>query len=388
MCSSYLVFTSTTCSVASGATISLTAEVRDASNNLVTSDSSTVVTFAQTAGAGSVTGLGTATASGGIASKTVTGAHTGPVTIDATAGGLQPATTSFSVLPGAADHLVFTGAPDVSSGSTADLTVEVRDANDNVATSSPVNVAFRQTSGAGSVGGLGSSDAAAGIATRRITAITAGSVTVEAAAGGLAPVSAVFTVAPGVADHLSFTGPATALASGAQRQVVAEIRDANENRVPSSLAAITFTKTGGAGTVTGLPATAMALAGVAGTNVTGLAGGANTITAAAGGLHPGTTSFTIAPGPARRAIALKRAGRRLSGTVRSKAAACTTKVALRLQIRSPGAKRWRTFKRLRTTRRGSFRLRITRAASYRAVTPLSPGCAAARSKKLTVRQIT
>ena len=76
-----LAFTSPTASVASGATKTLTVEVRDASNNLVTSDNSTVVTFAQTSGTGSVTGLGTATASGGVASKVVTGATAGPVTI-------------------------------------------------------------------------------------------------------------------------------------------------------------------------------------------------------------------------------------------------------------------------------------------------------------------
>jgi hypothetical protein len=169
--------------------------------------------------------------------------------------------------------------------------------------------------------------------------------------------------------------------------VVAEIRDGNENRVASSFTTITFTKTGGAGTVVGLPSAVMPLAGVAGTNVTGLVGGPLTITAAATGLHPGTTSFTIAPGPARRTIALKRVGRKLSGKVRSKASTCTNKVQVRLQIRSHGAKRWRTFRRLRVTRGGSFKARIGRAASYRAVAPLTPGCAAARSKALNVRRL-
>jgi hypothetical protein len=385
---SRLVFTSPPSSVASGTTKLLTVEVRDTSDNVVTTDNTTAVTFAQTAGSGSVTAPGTATAAvGGVAQKTVTGAHMGPVTIAATASGLTGATISFDVLPGAADHLVFTRAPDVISGSAVDLTVEVRDANDNVAATSPTAVAFRQTSGAGTVSGLGSSVAAAGVATNHVTGVTAGPVTIAATAAGLAPISTAFMVLPGAADHVSFTSPTATLASGAQRQVVAEIRDANENRVSTSFAAITFTKTAGAGTVLGLPAAVMPLAGVAGTSVTGLAGGPVTITAAATGLRSGTTRFTVAPGPARRTIALKQAGRKLSGRVRSKPSACTNKVQLTLQIRSHGKKRWRALTRLHATRRGSFKLRIRRAASYRAVAPLIPGCASARSKTLNVRRL-
>jgi hypothetical protein len=310
------------------------------------------------------------------------------VAIDAAASGLTSATSTFSVLPGAADHLVFTRAPDVISGSAVDLDVELRDANDNLAATSLTGVTFRQTSGAGTVGGLGSSVAAAGVATRRVTGVSAGSVTLEAAAAGLAPVSATLTVFPGAADHLSFTGPTLALASGAQRQVVAEIRDASENRVPTGFATITFTKTAGAGTVVGLPVGVPALAGTAATNVTGFVAGPITIQAAAPGLRPGTTTFTIAPGPARRTVVLKRAGHRLSGKVRAAVGACRAKVPLRVQIRPRGAKHWRTLKRLRTSRAGSFATRIRRPARYRATTPLSPGCAAATSKTIRVARLT
>src|SRR5205823_13960091 len=62
-----LAFTSGTSSVASGSTKTLTVAVQDAGGNTVTSDNSTVVVFTQSAGAGSVTGLGTGTASSGIA---------------------------------------------------------------------------------------------------------------------------------------------------------------------------------------------------------------------------------------------------------------------------------------------------------------------------------
>src|SRR3989475_11885909 len=76
-------YTTLSRSVASGATKTLTAAVEDANNNVNTTDNATVVTFAQTAGAGSVTGLGTATASSGVASITVTGQTAGSVTIQA-----------------------------------------------------------------------------------------------------------------------------------------------------------------------------------------------------------------------------------------------------------------------------------------------------------------
>src|SRR5207244_581002 len=131
-----LVFTSNTVSVASGATKTLTAAVEDANNNVVTSDNSTVVTFAQTAGAGSVTGLGDATASSGVAAVTVTGLNSGSLTVTASKSGLTSDTSTFSITVGAATKLVFTSnTASVASGSTKTLTANVEDANDNIVTS-------------------------------------------------------------------------------------------------------------------------------------------------------------------------------------------------------------------------------------------------------------
>ena len=58
----------------SGATRVLTATIQDAAGNTVTSDNTTVVTFAKQSGAGTVSGTGTATAASGVATKTITGA--------------------------------------------------------------------------------------------------------------------------------------------------------------------------------------------------------------------------------------------------------------------------------------------------------------------------
>ena len=62
-----------TTSLTSGATRVLTATLRDAAGNTVVSDNSTVIAFAKQSGTGTVGGTGNATASGGIATKTVTG---------------------------------------------------------------------------------------------------------------------------------------------------------------------------------------------------------------------------------------------------------------------------------------------------------------------------
>ncbi len=62
----------------------LTATIQDAAGNTVTSDNTTVVDFAKASGAGTVTGTGNATAAAGVATKTITGALAGSVTMEAT----------------------------------------------------------------------------------------------------------------------------------------------------------------------------------------------------------------------------------------------------------------------------------------------------------------
>ena len=63
----------------------------------------TVISFAKQSGAGTVTGTGDATATSGIATKTITGALVGSVTMEATAAGLTTGTLgAFTVVHGAA----------------------------------------------------------------------------------------------------------------------------------------------------------------------------------------------------------------------------------------------------------------------------------------------
>src|SRR5207248_875022 len=91
------------------------ATIKDAAGNTVTggTDSTDSVTFSQPTGAGSVTGLGAAPASGGIATKTVTGSLIGGVNLQASAtlpGGLTSSNTlSFTVTFGTATQVALSG---------------------------------------------------------------------------------------------------------------------------------------------------------------------------------------------------------------------------------------------------------------------------------------
>src|SRR5690606_11740884 len=115
----------------SGAARTLTATLRDARGQGVTSgpQSTLEVPFERTDGSGSVTGLGTERASGGVATLQVTGAAAGSVTLEASAGTLESAPLTFDVTSGPPASIELEG-PDgpLASGATRTLTATVTDA--------------------------------------------------------------------------------------------------------------------------------------------------------------------------------------------------------------------------------------------------------------------
>ena len=119
----------------------LTATIQDAAGNTVASDNSTSVDFTKQSGVGTVTGTGTATASSGVATKTITGALAGSVTMQAAAGGLTTGTLgAFNVVHGAATQIALTGAvTDLTSGATRVLTATIQDAAGNTVTSDNID---------------------------------------------------------------------------------------------------------------------------------------------------------------------------------------------------------------------------------------------------------
>src|SRR5947209_6779729 len=91
--------TSATADLQSGASRTLTAEVRNAKYDVLSRVSFSRVSFGTTSGTGTVTGLGAATAVNGVASKAVTGQTAGSITIGASATGLTSGTTKIGRAP-------------------------------------------------------------------------------------------------------------------------------------------------------------------------------------------------------------------------------------------------------------------------------------------------
>src|SRR5207248_2164380 len=130
---------------------------------------------------------GSTTASGGVASLTVTGHTVGSLTVSASKTGLTGDASTFSVTVGPADNLTYTSnTVSVASGGTKTLTAEIRDANGNLESGDNSTVVdFAKTGGTGTVTGLGNATASGGIASVAVTGHTAGALTVTASKAGL-----------------------------------------------------------------------------------------------------------------------------------------------------------------------------------------------------------
>jgi YVTN family beta-propeller protein len=245
--------------------------VRDQFNNPVPGHA---VTFAVTAGGGSVAGGNAVTDASGIAAVTSwtlgTTAGTNNNTLQATAPGLtgSPVTFTASAAPAAASQLAFTLQPTTAvAGQAFAVQVTARDGFGNTATSFTGSVTL--TLGAnpgGSIFGSTSVSAVAGVATFSVLLDKTGTgYTLVAVAAGLASAtSAAFNVTPAAASELAFTtGPTNAVAGAAiAPAVVVTARDAFGN-----------TATGFAGSVTvaiGTNPTGASLAGT--TSQTAVAG--------------------------------------------------------------------------------------------------------------------
>src|SRR6266446_4312915 len=303
-----------TANLASGSTRVLTATIQDTNGNTVTSgaNSSLSVTFAKTnVGGGSVTGLGSSNASGGVATITVTGNQLGTVTISASAGGLAAGAgnpITFTVVAGAANKLALSGSTvDLTAGMTRVLTAKIEDVNGNTVTTgadSTLSVTFAKTAGTGTVTGLGSATASAGVATLTITGNAPGSITITASATGSGgalvagtgnPIT--FNVVIGAASKLALSGSTANLTAGATRVLTATIQDTAGNTImtgPDSTLSVTFAKTSGAGSVSGLTSV-NATGGVATLTVTGTTAGSVTITASGTGSGGALTAGTGNP---------------------------------------------------------------------------------------------
>lgn len=241
-------------------------------------------------------GCGTsASFSSGILVHTLTLTQAGPgatVSVTRTGGPQNGTSNSFTVAPGAADHLTLTGSTaDLVAGSSRTLTAEIEDAFDNMVDST-APVAFAKTGGTGAVTGLGSSSASGGTASRQVVGDKWGAVTIRASSNGVTGASISFKVVPGPAKRLVFTMSTGQLKLGTSALLAVEIQDAHGNRVPSPARGVTFAQAAGAGRVAGL-GKVKSEAGVVWALIDALKIGPVTVKATALGLTAARVKFQI-----------------------------------------------------------------------------------------------
>jgi large repetitive protein len=235
-----LAFTSSTENLTSGTSRQLTVEIRDESGNRIITDTGTVVTFSKKNGDGTVSSLGTATTTSGIATLDVTGVSAGEITIEATTGELTPATTTFTIIPGEATKLAINDGDNQSTtvGSVVSTTpsVLVTDANDNPVEG--VEVTFAVASGGGTVDPTTTVETDEnGIAsvTSWTLGATPGTNTLTATSGSLSgsPLTFTATATAGSADRLVITSvsPTSPINGVPRTTVTVQLQDAFGNPV-------------------------------------------------------------------------------------------------------------------------------------------------------------
>ena len=297
-----ITLTGSTANLASGTTRVLTATITDAAGNTVTTDNSTVVTFAQLGGLGTVTGTGNATARAASPPRPSPARSPAPSTSRPTSAGLSTGSLSFVVTHGTASDVVLTGSTAaLASGDARVLTATLVDAAGNTVTSRQLDrghASPRPPAPARSPAPA-PRPPRTGSPPRPSPAPLAGTVAMEATASGLTTGTlGAFTVTAGAATQIELTGSTANLTSGATRVLTATLKDAAGNVATSdSTTVVAFGQAGGLGSVTGL-GNSTASAGVATKTVTGALAGTVNLEATASGLATGSLSFVVVHGAA------------------------------------------------------------------------------------------
>jgi hypothetical protein len=206
-------------------------------------------------------------------------------TIGFVAGGVSPTQSSVSAAP------VSGVRADGTAAST--VTVQLRDASGHPVGGLASGDFAVAVSGSGSAGAVGETGTT-GTYTFAVTNIVAEVVEVAVTAGGVAlQQTASITFVPGPVAAIDLTGSAEELASGAERELTATLKDSSGNVVTTGDHAsltVTFSQASGSGSVTGL-GPAQAAAGVAKLTVTG--GAAGPVSLVASTSSPSATSNTL-----------------------------------------------------------------------------------------------
>src|SRR5207249_2101464 len=210
-----------------GTAFGITITAQDANNNTVTGFTSTV-NLSTTAG--TISPAVSAVFASGVRTESVsvTQAGTGKTITATRTGGSETGTSnSFTVNPGAPAAVTLAGAAtDLTSGSSRSYTATVKDANGNVATNFGGSVTFSQTTGSGSLTGLGSVNAVSGVATISLTGNAAGSVTIKAAASSIDSNTLTFNVIAGALNKFAIANISSPQTAGSAFGITITAQDA------------------------------------------------------------------------------------------------------------------------------------------------------------------
>ncbi|MGZ5567949.1 MAG: beta strand repeat-containing protein, partial [Limisphaerales bacterium] len=308
--------------------------IEDGFGNLVDDDNSTIVTAARNAGSGTLQGTLTATVSGGTATFANL-AHNvaGNITISFSSGALTSATSSsISISPAAADHLVFTTQPASATAGAAfggQPSLIAQDQFGNASTvglSSNLNVTISVSSGTGSLQGTTTQDigTAAGNGSVTFTDLridTAGNKQLTASASGLtSATSSSFAVNHAAASALAIQQqPSSSATSGVAfaQQPVVILEDAYGNLISDdNSTVVTATRNSGAGTLQGTLNVTVSSGVATFTDLAHNVAGNITITFSSGSLASATSSsVAVSPAAADHLVFVSQAGSATAGSV-------------------------------------------------------------------------
>jgi len=306
-------------SVVSGSAVTVTLHTVDASGNPIGTGGLTNVAFTRSGGTSTGSFGPVIDVGDGTYTATFTGDTAGTATtIGATIGGTPVTTTlpTVTVTPGPvslSQSQVTVSVPGVTSGGTATITLQSRDAAGNALTTGGLTVAFGTTTGTGvSTGTIGPvSYAGGGAYTAVFTGVSTGTPTTITATIGGQPVTSTLPtiqVSPGLASPATSVVQVSSgtVASGSGVTLTLLSRDAAGNTISTGGETVVFSYTGGTSTGTISPAGAANDPGNGTYNATFtgvLAGTATTIQATLNGSLVTTTmpTVTVTAGPAAAA---------------------------------------------------------------------------------------
>lgn len=290
----YIQFTSSTADLTLTRTRTISAAVYDSATNTVDTSFTGVIVFSKdTTSVGNISiATASATAVAGIAQTSITATGVGQLDIRSVYGTATTAgTQSFDVTP---REIHFTSSTaTIAAGFAKTLTAELRDNVGAIMTDDSTTPITLTQSGTGSVIGLSTVTASAGIISSAVTGTTGGSVTITGAYNStVTNGSTTFTV---LSYHIVITSSSSPLPSASNLVLAAEVRNVALAVDTSSTASVTFSQSG-TGTLSGV-GSATAVNGIASRLVTGGTVGPLTITASATSALSGTQILEITSAP-------------------------------------------------------------------------------------------